>query len=207
MATPMTKTVVGLQPAPRPAAGAKMVLNVGCGPRRARPPHPRFQGPEWREIRLDVDPAVEPDIVCSITDMRPISDGSVDAIWSSHNLEHLHAHEVPAALREFARALRPGGLLMLTLPDLQSAAALIAADRLEAPAYVSPSGPISPLDIIFGHATSIEAGRLFMSHKTGFTARSLHRLVTAAGFSDVSVERGEGFELWASAVRPPHLGA
>ena len=53
----------------------------------------------WREIRLDLDPAVQPDIVCSITDMSPVATDSVDAIWSSHNLEHLQRHEVPLALQ------------------------------------------------------------------------------------------------------------
>jgi len=40
---------------------SKQVLNVGCGPRRRDAPHPVFRG--WREIRLDVDSAVAPDIV------------------------------------------------------------------------------------------------------------------------------------------------
>src|SRR5581483_7471956 len=100
----------------------RIVLNVGCGYPRRQGLHPAFHGPEWRELRLDIDPAVKPDIVCSITAMDPVATGSVDAVWSSHNLEHLYRHEVPRALAEFLRVLRPGGLLLLTLPDLQKAA-------------------------------------------------------------------------------------
>jgi len=49
--------------------GQKIVLNVGCGYPLRQKLHRHFHGPEWREVRLDLDPAVQPDIVCSITDM------------------------------------------------------------------------------------------------------------------------------------------
>ena len=59
-----------------------------------------FRHVGWREIRLDIDPDVNPDVVASITDMQVISDAAVDAVYSSHNVEHLYPHEVPLALRE-----------------------------------------------------------------------------------------------------------
>jgi SAM-dependent methyltransferase len=179
----------------------KTVLNVGCGYRAGRGLHASFQGIEWRELRLDVDPAVEPDILCSMIDMSPVASGSVDAIWSSHNLEHLYRHEVPTALAEFLRVLRPGGELLLTLPDLQRVAELVAGDGLEDEAYVSPSGSISPLDMMFGHTASLARGHLTMAHRTGFTARTLTQLLTDAGFAGVTLQR-EGFALWAQAHKP-----
>jgi predicted SAM-dependent methyltransferase len=118
----------------------KTVLNVGCGYPLRQKLHRHFHGPEWREVRLDLDPAVQPDIVCSITDMSPVATASVDAVWSSHNLEHLQRHEVPLALAEFIRVLKPQGLLLLTLPDLRQVAQLVVEDRLEDEAYTSPSG-------------------------------------------------------------------
>ena len=36
-----------------------------------------------------------------MTDMSMVDSAAVDAVWSSHNLEHLYAHEVPVALGEF----------------------------------------------------------------------------------------------------------
>lgn len=180
-------------------AAAKIVLNVGCGfPGQHLPAS--FQGGEWRELRLDIDPSVNPDIVCSIVDMSPLAAGSVDAVWSSHNLEHLHRHEVPVALGEFIRVLRPGGQLLLTLPDLQAIAELVAADALEDEAYRSPSGPISPLDMIYGHTASLAHGNLHMAHKTGFTARTLNQLLVDAGFAGVTLTR-ERFALWARAYK------
>jgi SAM-dependent methyltransferase len=184
------------------AALTKAVLNVGCGYPLRQKLHRHFHGPEWREIRLDLDPAVQPEIVCSITDMGPVADDSVDAVWSSHNLEHLARHEVPLALAEFIRVLKPQGLLLLTLPDLQQVARLVAEDRLEDSAYISQSGPITALDMIFGHTASLARGNQFMAHRTGFTARTLHQLLNEAGFVDVSLRRGASFDLWATGYKP-----
>jgi len=184
------------------AVPSKTVLNVGCGYPLRQKLHRHFHGPEWREIRLDLDPAVQPDIVCSITDISPVAADWVDAVWSSHNLEHLQRHEVPLALAEFLRVLKPHGLLLLTLPDLQQVARLVAEDRLEESAYVSQSGPITPLDMIFGHTASLARGNQFMAHRTGFTARSLHKLLIEAGFVEVSLRQGTSFDLWATGYKP-----
>jgi SAM-dependent methyltransferase len=184
------------------AAPTKIVLNVGCGYPLRQKLHPHFHGPEWREIRLDLDPAVQPDIVCSITDISPVAADAVDAVWSSHNLEHLQRHEVPLALAEFIRVLKPHGLLLLTLPDLQQVARLVAEDRLEDSAYISQSGAITALDMIFGHTASLARGNQFMAHRTGFTARSLYKLLTEAGFVEVALRHGASFDLWATGCKP-----
>lgn len=185
-----------------PAAPTKIVLNVGCGYPLRQKLHRHFHGPEWREVRLDLDPAVQPDIVCSITDISPVATDSVDAVWSSHNLEHLQRHEVPLALAEFIRVLKPHGLLLLTLPDLQQVAQLVVEDRLEDSAYISQSGPITALDMIFGHTASLACGNQFMAHRTGFTARTLYKLLTEAGFVRVALHRGTSFDLWAAGHKP-----
>jgi predicted SAM-dependent methyltransferase len=183
-------------------AGLKTVLNVGCGYPLRQKLHRHFHGPEWREIRLDLDPGVRPDIVCSMTDMKPVAANTIDAVWSSHNLEHLQRHEVPQALAEIIRVLKPSGLLLLTLPDLQQVAQLVVEDRLEDQAYHSSSGPITPLDMIFGHTASLARGNPFMAHRTGFTARTLHKVLIEAGFVEVSLRSGSAFDLWATAHKP-----
>ena len=130
-----------------------------------------------------------------------VATASVDAVWSSHNVEHLYAHEVPVALAEFHRVLRPGGFALITLPDLQKVAELVAADGLEDVAYVSPAGPIRPLDMLYGWRRSIARGNLFMAHHTGFTAKTLGQALRRAGFDPVAVSRS-GFDLWARGTKP-----
>jgi glycosyltransferase involved in cell wall biosynthesis len=177
----------------------KQVLHVGCGPKRATKLHATFRSPEWSELRLDLDPDVKPDVVASITDMSVVKSETMDAVWSSHNLEHLYPHEVPVALREFWRVIKPGGFALVTLPDLRQVARLIADDKLDDEAYSSPAGPIAPLDILYGHRPQLAHGNLFMAHRTGFTAKTLEMALRAAGFQDVEVTADKHFNLWATA--------
>jgi predicted SAM-dependent methyltransferase len=182
----------------------KDVLHVGCGSASPVKLNATFRGGGWREIRLDIDPNVKPDIVASIIDMSMIKDETVDAVWSSHNLEHLFPHEVPLALGEFFRILKKDGFALITLPDLQQVAKLVADDKLDEPAYMSPAGPIAPLDMIFGLRKSLAQGNAFMGHKTGFTAKTLRIALEKAGFSKAQLQQGTNFDLWAAAYKDPN---
>lgn len=178
----------------------KKVLHVGCGAQAPEKLHIAFRTEEWQELRLDIDADVHPDIVATMTDMSLVEDVSVDAIFSSHNLEHLYAHEVPVALKEFRRVLKPTGFALITMPDLQEVARLVAVGQLEETAYNSTLGPISPLDILYGHRLSLDQGNLFMAHHTGFTGKSLLNALTGAGFGSATVQRvPHAFSLWAIA--------
>ena len=177
------------------------VLHVGCGT-CAREKLPLVFRTGWREIRLDIDPGVEPDFVASITDMRDIADRAIDAVYSSHNVEHLYPHEVPLALGEMFRVLRTTGLALIRLPDLQEVARHIANGKLEDPLYISPMGPIAPLDILYGHRPSLASGNTFMAQRTGFTADTLGAALIKAGFAAVMIQTSPAeFSLTAIAFR------
>ena len=179
-------------------APVKRVLHVGCGPLAGQKLHESFRGPDWREVRLDINPGANPDIVASITDMSVVEKESFDALYSSHNLEHLMAYEVPTALKEFFRVLRPAGYALITLPDLQQAAEYIAAGKAEEPVLMTNKGPITPLDMLYGFRPFLESNP-FMAHRFGFTASTLENALRDAGFRYVSVERDGEFNLWAVA--------
>ncbi len=70
---------------------------------------------------------------------------------------------------------------------------------------MSPAGPISPIDMLYGHRAAMAAGNHYMAHKTGFTAKSLGRALRECGFAATVVERGGHYDLWALAYpeRPP----
>jgi predicted SAM-dependent methyltransferase len=181
---------------------ARLLLHIGCGPKRKDQTLPAFQSDEWQEVRFDIDETVVPDITGTMTDMSAVETGSMDALFSSHNVEHLYPHEVPIAFGEFSRVLNSDGFAIITCPDLQSVAALIAEDKLLDPAYVSPAGPITPLDILFGHRASMERGNLYMAHHVGFTQKVLAGTLRSAGFGAVAtIRRPDKFDLWAFAMK------
>ena len=182
----------------------KSLLHVGCGPKRKDRTTKGFNTPDWTEIRLDIDPSVSPDVIGTMTDMSAVASESVDAIYSSHNIEHLYPHEVPLALTEFLRVLKPDGFFVVTCPDLQSVCALIAEDKLTDAAYSSPAGPISPIDILYGHRPAMAQGNLYMAHRCGFTQKVLTATLQASGFKSIAtMARGKApfFDLFALASK------
>lgn len=182
----------------------KKLLHVGCGFKKKTQTTHGFNSSEWEEIRLDINPNVKPDFLGSMVDMSIIDTGSVDAIFSSHNLEHLYPFEVPKALQEFQRVLAKDGFLVLTCPDLQSICKLIADDQLTHTAYISPAGPVTPLDILYGFRPSLSKGDLHMAHRCGFTRKVLHATLKTSGFESVVTyarPRAPFFDLWALAAK------
>ena len=72
--------------------------------------------------------------------------------------------------------------LCLVCPDLQIVCEAIVDDKLLQPLYESPSGPIAPIDILFGYRPSIAMGNEYMAHKGGFTYSVLNDAFLEAGF-------------------------
>lgn len=180
----------------------RKVLHVGCGIATIDKMPPGFRDGTWQEVRFDIDPDVGPDIVGTITDMAGVADGSVDAVYSSHNIEHVYAYEVQGVLAEFRRVLKPDGFAVITCPDIETVARHIAQGRLAEPLYQSPSGPITPLDILYGHGDSLAQGFHYMAHKTGFSARTLSDHVKRAGFAILaSRSRPASLDVWLIASK------
>ena len=179
----------------------KTFLHVGCG-------HLNksfclgFENDNWKEIRLDIDKNVNPDIVGTLTDMKSVETGSVDAVYSSHNIEHIFPHEVPIALREFYRVLKEDGIVVITCPDIQSVGEAIAQDKLLEPLYESPMGLVTAFDILYGHRETTADGNVFMIHKGVFTYSTLDKAFLETGFkARVGGRRPETFDLFLVAFK------
>lgn len=179
----------------------KKLLHVGCGKKTKKDIIKYFHN-NWSETRVDIDSKVNPDIIGSITNLSKIKNYSFDAIFTSHTIEHLFAHEVDIALKEFHRVLNKDGFLIITCPDLKSISKLVLEDKLLEVAYISPAGPITPLDMIYGYRKFIQQGNHYMSHKCGFTLKNLIGVLTYAKFKSVlGIERKEAFEIWVVAKK------
>jgi predicted SAM-dependent methyltransferase len=159
----------------------KTLLNVGCG-LSSISQLKGFDKDDWKEIRLDIDNTVKPDVVGSLTDMSLIETGSVDAVYSAYNLDHIYPHEVPIALKEFYRVLNEDGIALVQCPDIQTVCELIAQDKLLELLYESPVGPIYPIDVIYGHRWYLKNGNEYMAKKVGFTYSALDASFAEAGF-------------------------
>jgi hypothetical protein len=187
--------------------GQPVLLHVGSGNATIADiivPGFHEAGRGWQEIRLDADERVSPDIVGSMTDMLAVPDGFADAIFSSHGIEHLYWHDVPIALREFLRVLAADGFAVITCPDLQAAAQMIADDRVFETAYLSPAGPITPFDMIYSYRPYVAANPEWMSHHCGFTLTTLTECLRQAGFPSIyGLRRENGFDLWVLASKSP----
>lgn len=178
-----------------------VLLHVGCGPLTKADAGPGFLADNWREIRLDADPAVKPDMTGSITDLSAVPSASVDAVFSSHTLEHLYFHEVPVALAEIRRVLKPNGFTVAWVPDLQAAARWIAEDKLFDVVGTTPFGPLTPFDMVFSHRGLVGRDKPYMAHHCGFTLSALVAAHRQAGFGAVIAKpRIAGFDLQVLAM-------
>jgi predicted SAM-dependent methyltransferase len=67
------------------------------------------------EVYPNLDGAVDVDVVDDVNRLTKFDDGSVDFVIANHVLEHLEDPATP--LHNWVRVLRPGGVLMVSLPD------------------------------------------------------------------------------------------
>jgi len=115
------------------------------------------------------------DVVADISGRLPFDDEAADLVYASHVLEHFPTEEVPGLLREWRRILRPGGQLLVAVPDLD----VIAAMLVERGGWFTP--PHNPwLGAIYGGQKDE-----YDFHKTGFNAPWLTALLSDAGFGEV----------------------
>ena len=164
------------------------MLCVGAGGDDVRP---------WTEglelTVLDINPDWNPDIVADMCDIGNI--GEFDYVQSVHSLEHLYPHDVDRALKEFLRVLKPGGTVMIFVPDLEGVHATLD------PLYESASGWICGLDMIYGKKSFIEDS-IYMSHHTGFVNDTLRQFLEDAGFVNVRTQRIANYNLFGGGNKP-----
>lgn len=184
----------------------RVLLNAGSG-KTGNQRLPRIFR-TWTQIRVDIDPDAEPDLLANVSDLSAIGDGSVDAIWCAHCVEHLFPHEVPLALAEFRRVLRGDGFACIIVPDLQEISHWIANDRLHETIYVSSAGPVTAHDMVWGYAPAIERGATRMAHHCGFTPTLFMERLKEAGFAEIVLRRRkDNLELAGLALQQPSESA
>jgi len=97
----------------------RMKVNLGCGPdiRTGWLNVDLFRGPA-----PVIDPGKQPDTLLIRHDLRtgiPLEAGSCALIYSSHFFEHLSFADGLRLMKDCYRALRPGGVFRIVLPDFR----------------------------------------------------------------------------------------
>ena len=179
---------------------SKKLLNVGGNNKDISLPS-RYA--DFEHLLLDIDPAGSPDLLCDARELTGLSPAQFDVVYCSHNLEHYYRHEVPKVLAGFIHVLKEGGAAHIRVPDVIEVMriSLEKGIDIEDVLYQSPAGPVRVLDIIYGYGPEIEAsGQDYYAHKTGFSSRSLQKVLAEAGFARLYNSKGH-LELQAVAFK------
>jgi predicted SAM-dependent methyltransferase len=182
------------RPEPLTPAIDNTVLNVGFGGIAIKELlyTEVFEG--MREISLDIDNKFNPDILADVTDISHIPNNYVTCAYTSHMIEHIDYFKVPSVISELLRVCKPGGYVRILTPNLQVVGEKIASGDLLDVVYESAGGPISPIDIIFGHRHSVHKNRVdFMIHRTGFSKKVFEHIAKEHNF-DMDIKE-VGFDL------------
>ncbi len=86
-------------------------LHLGCG-------HIRLPG----YVNIDIMAAKAADVIADLRKL-PYRDSSIDLVYSCAAIEHFGRREWVDVLREWARVLKPGGMLRLSTADFEAAIA------------------------------------------------------------------------------------
>ena len=86
----------------------KKMLNIGCGHRYHS---------DW--VNIDVDPSSPEVMKADIIRGLPFSDNSFDVVYHSNVLEHLPYQMGQNMIAECYRVLKPGGIIRISVPDLE----------------------------------------------------------------------------------------
>ena len=167
---------------PGPARLVPKVLNVGGGDKAIAIP-PYYQG--WQHDLLDIDPRRNPDIVLDARQLLQLPGGTYDSVYCSHNLEHFFRHDVFKVVRGIYHVLKADGFAHIRVPDLDALMRTLLERKLDVDdvVYESAMGPITGRDVIYGFAREIErSGNDYFAHKTGFTPKSLPKILHECGF-------------------------
>jgi SAM-dependent methyltransferase len=156
-------------------------LHLGCGT-------------DYREGWVNVDAATDlrVDLRAEVHALLGVDDASVDVIEAAHLFEHLPLFEAQAALAEWDRVLKPGGELLLELPDLDACIRLLGK-------HFDDHGIDLALTGLYGWPPDVEAHGTPMLHKWGWTRAALSDALRKAGFD--SIEFGPITQTWRPAAR------
>ncbi|MEH6826111.1 MAG: methyltransferase domain-containing protein [Motiliproteus sp.] len=125
---------------------------------------------------MDANPAEHVDHVGNAVDLSRFDDGTFSEIYSSHVVEHFDYHnELIKTLKEWRRVLVPGGLMYVSVPDLDVLSGLMI-DKSK----MTPDERFQVMRMIFGgHVDQYDY------HLVGLNEEFLSGFLQASGFVNI----------------------
>jgi SAM-dependent methyltransferase len=176
-------------------------LNVGGNSKNIAVPN-HYAG--WKHILLDIDPRNNPDIVLDARELQTMSGEIYDAIYCSHNLEHHFRHDVFKVLAGFLHVLKNDGFAEIIVPNIDAVMKYVVKNGIDIDdfLYQSKAGPICVRDVLYGYGVEIQrSGCEYFAHRTGFSPKSLTKVVLESGFHCAYTYSGTRFEVRVLAFK------
>lgn len=133
-------------------------LNCGSGQR------PFEQKHGW--CNIDIQDKYGPDLVADWNDLSIFHDNSMELVVAHHTIEHVGCGEADGFIKEAHRVLKPGGSLLVFVPDLRALAQRWLTHQLD---------DYSFLVNVYGAYMGNESDR----HRWGYTRKSLETMLDA----------------------------
>lgn len=146
-------------------------LHLGCGNEYLR-----------GYVNIDRNRFSPADVVADACNLRFVNDCAVERIESYHFFEHLNFMQACKGVREWYRILKPGGCLIIELPNLEVCLGEIGK-------HFDDKGFDLAMVGIFGYPPDVGACGCGQLHKWGWTPKTLSALLSSVGFQDVRLNR------------------
>lgn len=147
-----------------------------------------YVSPSWVHVDIDSTPLYFPkdgslrpvDIVCDAENLT-LPDNYADVVFSSEAIEHFSWRKTKAVIKEWARIVKPGGVLVVDAPDFVLAAnQILQGDSLET-------------DLAMQQIFFAEQLNQYDIHLAGITHRTLSYFMEEAGLTIEDVQRGSDY--------------
>lgn len=148
-----------------------MKLNVCCGKRV-------MDG--WTNIDVVRAPDAprDPEVLCDVVAGIPLQDACASVVMCVHGFEHFYRWHAEQVLDDWYRLLKPGGLLILELPDLVKCCQNYIDGKMRGgkdPDQLARWG-------IYGDPRTNDP---FMNHRWGYSPAELSAILQRHGFKEV----------------------
>lgn len=169
------------------------LLNVGCGAVRPGEPWTNLDN-LWEQLQLGTPERVnldsEPNYInhplLEQGDM-PFNNDTFDGILCSHVIEHFDCHQAVRILSDCRRILKPGGVLVVSVPDAEYFLRVHAIDTPDSAVelFGEPICPDEPW-----HKSFFDYALFYNQHKQILSNHSLKCILLRSGFIEFNVRSG-----------------